>query len=580
MKEYFYEVRGTNDPIDGDHVRFNSKQEALNYADKFSGSTVYMLEYEFSDIDPYSGGKLTQELQIRGPEVDAIVKDPNIPNSCDADNPDNYDENGNFRMPDPDTWFDQDIDEYLVETADDEEDEFPDAFDDIVDYLKADEEEAISGYDKAIDKVEDDFVKDQLDKIATEEEAHKDYLDKVVEDPTVEYTEPLEDKDESEAKDLVDKKADEALTEDAKYAGDYRGFSIYKEVNGGYWAQKGYTDDVFDKEFASKREIQAAIDELIASRGRSGMIDTYGDDDDEYNESLNDESDDIESESFAEELFSALSATRDERAFPDGKLEQEPPHKDVPVVKCKVNPAITHSEDEKPLVEGNFWGGNDDDSEVAYVQIRGYDTEEDFKNGDASMIEAADDEEAFFNNCKQDVDNGEFYAIVMGDFSCKYDEEEVEYDDKFTPTKVYPEGLDVNHLTETLTEASEDLPKAFDPLEDDPASQMYIAREIVYSLVDDAESAQKLSAWGDSLEFDEQVALDSLIADALEGANEHEAMMDYIDDRTLPITLSNKTTDATKRAMDNILAACTTEQQKLDVLFIAINHLVLDGYLE
>ena len=57
-------------------------------------------------------------------------------------------------------------------------------------------------------------------------------------------------------------------------------------------------------------------------------------------------------------------------------------------------------------------------------------------------------------------------------------------------------------------------------------------------------------------------------------------MMDYLDDRTLPITLSNKTTDATKRAMDDIFAACKTEQQKLDVLFTAINHLVLDGYLE
>lgn len=235
---------------------------------------------------------------------------------------------------------------------------------------------------------------------------------------------------------------------------------------------------------------------------------------------------------------------------------------------------------EEYLPEGKFWGGDEDDFNVAYVQIRGYDTEEDFKRDYASMIETAEDEEAFFNDCKKDVDNGEFYAIVMGDFSCKYDEEDVEYDDKFIPTKVYPEGLDTSHLTETLTEASEDLPKAWDPLEDDPAAQMYIAREIVYSLVDDAESAQKLSAWGDSLEFDEQVALDSLIADALEGANEHEAMMDYLDDRTLPITLSTKVTNATKQAMDNILANCKTEQQKLDVLFIAINRLVLDGYLE
>ena len=61
--------------------------------------------------------------------------------------------------------------------------------------------------------------------------------------------------------------------------------------------------------------------------------------------------DDIETESFAEELFNALSAKRDERAFPEGKLDLSAPHKDVPVVNCKVNPAITHAEDEKPLKE-------------------------------------------------------------------------------------------------------------------------------------------------------------------------------------------------------------------------------------
>ena len=74
---------------------------------------------------------------------------------------------------------------------------------------------------------------------------------------------------------------------------------------------------------------------------------------------------------------------------------------------------------EEYLPEGKFWGGDEDDFNVAYVQIRGYDTEEDFKRDYASMIETAEDEEAFFNDCKKDVDNGEFYAIVMGDFSCK-----------------------------------------------------------------------------------------------------------------------------------------------------------------
>ena len=69
-----------------------------------------------------------------------------------------------------------------------------------------------------------------------------------------------------------------------------------------------------------------------------------------YEDDLEDD-DDIETESFAEELFSALSDKRDERAFPEGKLDLEAPHEDVPVVDCKVNQAITHAEDEKPLKE-------------------------------------------------------------------------------------------------------------------------------------------------------------------------------------------------------------------------------------
>lgn len=158
------------------------------------------------------------------------------------------------------------------------------------------------------------------------------------------------------------------------------------------------------------------------------------------------EDDDIETESFAEELFSALSAKRDERAFPEGKLDLSAPHKDVPVVNCRVNPAITHAKDEKPLKEGDFFGGNEDDSEVSYQQVRGYETKEDFDRGYDGMCEAGDED--FFNSCKEDVDNGAYYAVVLGDFSCSYDEEEVEYDDKFTPTKVYPEGLDVSHLIE------------------------------------------------------------------------------------------------------------------------------------
>lgn len=197
-----------------------------------------------------------------------------------------------------------------------------------------------------------------------------------------------------------------------------------------------------------------------------------------YGDGLDDDDDDIETEAFAEELFSALNGKRDERAFPEGDLDLDAPHEDVPVVDCKVNPAITHAEDEKPLVEA---------------------------------ANRAD----------------EFYGA----------------------------------------------------LEDNAPAQMYVAREIVYSLVDDGASAQKLAAWGEGLEFDEQLALDSLIADALEGANEHMAMMDYLNDKSLPVNLSDELDEKGRQNMDALLASCKTEQEKLDLLFQAINFLALDGYL-
>lgn len=262
MIDYVYEVRGTDDPIEGDKVRFRTKDEAMAYYEESKANhpnaAVYIVEYEFDDFEGADNMTSIPEqktvVQIAGPDVETIDTPDGFPNSCAGDNCDNYDDNGMFRLPKYADDLD-DMDENLVEAVKDDEDDIPDDFDGIMDYLQADEDEAISGYEKAMAKVEDEFVKDQLDKIATEEEAHKDYLDKVVDDHTIEYTEPLEPED------------------------------------------------------------------------------------------------DIETESFAEELFSALSDKRDERAFPEGKLDLSAPHEDVPVVKYKVTPAVTHAEDEKPLKE-------------------------------------------------------------------------------------------------------------------------------------------------------------------------------------------------------------------------------------
>ena len=131
--------------------------------------------------------------------------------------------------------------------------------------------------------------------------------------------------------------------------------------------------------------------------------------------------------------------------------------------------------------------------------------------------------------------------------------------------------------TEPVAEAATSTVDYYDLFDEDQTAAMYAAREIVYSLVEDAETAKKLSEWGESLELDEQDALDSLIANALEGANEHEAVMDYYHNTGLPVHIADKVDANHKAIVDKLLADPSTN--KHDVLFAAINTLVLNGYL-
>lgn len=84
----------------------------------------------------------------------------------------------------------KEINESLKE-SDEKEVEKLDTFDDQMDFLAKDEQEAIDGYKKVINKVRNAKVKSQLKKIETEEKAHKDYLNKVKKNKDLEYTEPL-----------------------------------------------------------------------------------------------------------------------------------------------------------------------------------------------------------------------------------------------------------------------------------------------------------------------------------------------------------------------------------------------------
>ena len=64
-------------------------------------------------------------------------------------------------------------------------------FDEQMDFLAKDEQEAIEGYEKVIAIVVDEHVKEQLTKILVEEKAHKAFLEQVKLDKSIEYTEPL-----------------------------------------------------------------------------------------------------------------------------------------------------------------------------------------------------------------------------------------------------------------------------------------------------------------------------------------------------------------------------------------------------
>ena len=191
MIDYIYEVRFPNNPDPTFTQKFSDRKEAEACHAEYDGSELYLLELDYDDYTGMRGiGHLVSEIKL---EDDLQPEEAPV------------DDKPSFRAPVLDDDLD-DMDENLVEAATDEEDDIPDDFDGIMDYLQADEDEAISGYEKAMDKVEDEFVKDQLNKIATEEEAHKDYLAKVVDDHTIEYTEPLEPED-----DMTDEELGEAL---------------------------------------------------------------------------------------------------------------------------------------------------------------------------------------------------------------------------------------------------------------------------------------------------------------------------------------------------------------------------------
>lgn len=70
--------------------------------------------------------------------------------------------------------------------------------------LAKDEEEAIEGYDKVIEELDDDSpIVAQLKKIRDEEKAHLEFLNKAKEDPDLKYEDPAHEEEKVEKVEVV-----------------------------------------------------------------------------------------------------------------------------------------------------------------------------------------------------------------------------------------------------------------------------------------------------------------------------------------------------------------------------------------
>lgn len=78
----------------------------------------------------------------------------------------------------------------------------PDKYEDLLDFLAKDEEEAIKGYDDVIEKLGDSPVVAQLKKIRDEEQAHLDFLLKAKDDENAKYVDPSDNNDEEKDAEL------------------------------------------------------------------------------------------------------------------------------------------------------------------------------------------------------------------------------------------------------------------------------------------------------------------------------------------------------------------------------------------
>lgn len=132
----------------------------------------------------------------------------------------------------------------------------PETFEGKIDFLAADEEEAIEGYDKVLLALDGDKysnVRKQLEIIRDEEVAHKEFLEKVKSDLGTVYVDPNEDKEEE----IVDEAVSQSITiyekdkdgvpevgrEFIAYASGHRKHGIFRRVDKSKWEKESDAKD-------------------------------------------------------------------------------------------------------------------------------------------------------------------------------------------------------------------------------------------------------------------------------------------------------------------------------------------------
>lgn len=155
-------------------------------------------------------------------------------------------------------------------------------FDEQMDFLAKDEQEAIDGYEKVLALVEDEHVKEQLEKILVEEKAHKEFLEKVKEDKSLEYSheEHEEEKEEEPKEDEIKMDAEVEVVDDIALddIDDDFGFGESLEEDtvkkGNKWVNKG--DEGTHGEFKTKKEADAQRKAMFANGYHEDFDDDFG----------------------------------------------------------------------------------------------------------------------------------------------------------------------------------------------------------------------------------------------------------------------------------------------------------------